>query len=163
MIPRLILYSIFVIFLLSVPVTATSVRPGPNDQESIVLQLYRDFAWEAVMNQPTWKGLIDQPREILERYFDEKLTSLILQDRACAKKQGLCKLDFLPIWGSQDPMASDLEVHQSAKPSIVSVKFRIPSNNETVILFFQMSKTKKGWRISNISSSNWSLLSILSN
>jgi hypothetical protein len=165
---RLILRFSFIICtvsLLSTSVEADSPQRKNSEQEEIVSQLYRDFAWEAVMHQPSWIGLMDQPRGILERYFDKKLTTLILQDRTCAKKEGVCRLNFLPIWGSQDPSASDLEVQQSDKAHIALAKFRYPSTDEMVTLMYQLTKTSKGWRISDISGimngTKWSLLSIL--
>lgn len=168
MILQLILRSIFIVctvVLLSTSVEADSLRLKSSEQEAMVAQLYRDFAWEAVMRQPNWIGLMDQPREIIERYFDKKLTTLILRDRACAEKEGMCKLSFSPIWASQDPSANDLKVQQSDKAEIVLVKFRYPSTNETVTLMYQLTKTSNGWRISDISGimngGKWSLLSIL--
>lgn len=168
MILRLMLRSVFVfctVVLLSPFVEADSSQPKNSEQEAVVAQMYRDFAWEAVMHQPTWIGLMDQPREILERYFDKKLATLILQDRACAKKEGMCRLSFSPIWGSQDPSASDIEVQQSDKSDIILVKFRYPSTNENVTLRYQLTKTSNGWRISDISGDinglQWSLFSIL--
>lgn len=154
-----------VLLLSTSHVEADSSRVKNSEQEAIVAQLYRDFAWEAVVHQPSWIGLMDQPREILERYFDKKLATLILQDRACAKKEGVCKLNFLPIWGSQDPSARDMEVQQSDKAEIIVVKFRYPSTNEIITLRYQLTQTLNGWRISDISGimngAKWSLLSIL--
>jgi hypothetical protein len=168
MILRFILRSICIVFTVVLSCTvveAASSQTNGSEQRAIVAQLYHDFAWEAVMHQSTWKGLLDQPHEILERYFDKKLTTLILQDRACAKKEGMCRLSFLPIWGSQDPSASDLEVKQSDKSDMILVKFRYPSTNEIITLMYQLTKTSYGWRISDISGnmngSKWSLLSIL--
>jgi hypothetical protein len=140
----------------------SSQQPQPNAQVAIVTQLYRDFAWEAVLFQPDLPGLFDQPRDVLEKYFDQKLTALILQDRACAAKQGMCNLDFLPLWDSQNPGATDLEVSQTAQSTVVSVKYRDLRSSKTIALSYQLTNTDQGWRISNISTSDWSLISILS-
>lgn len=161
MILRSLALLMFTAALLITSVEASPRPPETDSPKTIVLKLYRDFAWEAVMDVPAWPGLIDQPKNVLERYFDDKLTSLILKDRACAKKQGLCRLDFLPIWASQDPSAGDLTVEESGEPHIVLVKFRYRSTNEEVQLKYRMSKTTRGWRISDITGSDWSLLSIL--
>ena len=91
MIPRIFLFSFFICILLSISIEAASLPKATTEQEAIVIQLYKDFSWEVVMHHTTLKGLLEQPREILEKYFDGKLTSLILQDRACAKKKGMCK------------------------------------------------------------------------
>lgn len=165
---RLILRSfciVYIVALLTIFVAAASAQTDVGEKKEVVARLYRDFAWEAVMLQPTWTGIMDQPREVLERYFDKKLTTLILQDRACAKREGMCQLSFSPIWGSQDPSASDLEVQQSHESNMILVKFRYPSTNELVTLMYRLTKTSNGWRISDIfgntDGSKWSLLSIL--
>ena len=151
-------------FAVALIITSAEASPRPpkaNSPEGIVLKVYRDYAWEAVM-AGGWDGLMEQPRKVLEQYFDEKLTSLILNDRACAEKEGMCRLDFVPIWASQDPSAGDLTVEKTDKANIIKVKFRYPSNNEKIELKYRVTKTTKGWRISDITGKDWSLLSILS-
>jgi hypothetical protein len=131
-----------------------------------VVQLYRDFAWEAVVEEPEWPGhaLLDQPRAILLRYFDEQLTDLLLADRACENRtHGICRLDFLPIWASQDPAATELKVVPTQDSSVVVVKFRYPSNGDSVELRYQLLHTASGWRIHDISQgAHQSLLATLS-
>lgn len=142
--------------------TEAALRPPKaNSPDGIVFKLYRDYAWEAVMAQG-WDGLLEQPRKVLEQYFDEKLSSLILRDQACAEKEGMCRLDFDPIWASQDPSAGDLTVEKTKKADIIAVKFRYPSTNKKILLKYRVTKTSKGWRISDIIGEDWSLLAILS-
>jgi hypothetical protein len=148
--------------LLAMPVKeAASSPPEKDGPETVVARLYRDYAWEAVMHRPDWPGLLDQPREILEQYFDEKLASRILRDRVRAGKHGIGRLDFDPIWDSQDPAATDLNVSRSGRPAAVAVQFRCPGGGETVDLLYEMTMTRKGWRIADIRGSDWSLISIL--
>lgn len=161
MVLRSILLTFFAITLLTLSVGAAPFQPNDSSPEGIVFKIYKDFAWEAVMSGP-YDGLMQQPQIVLEQYFDEKLTSLILKDRACAKKKGMCNLDFLPIWDSQDPSAGDLTVEKTNKPYIISVTFRYPSIDKKIELKYRVTKTTKGWRISNISGKDWSLLLILS-
>jgi hypothetical protein len=158
---RSILFSFFIIISLITSVDAASFQPNDSIPEGIVLKVYKDYAWEAIMAGP-YDGLLEQPKSVLEQYFDEKLTSLILKDRACAEKKGICNLDFDPVWDSQDPSASDLEVKKTDKQNIISVTFRYPSNDERTELKYRVTKTVKGWRISDISGKDWSLVSILS-
>lgn len=139
---------------------SSSSSPKANSPESIVFQIYRDFAWEAVM-AGNLDGLMEQSRSGLERYFDDKLTSLILKDRACAEKEGMYSLDFLPIWSSQDPSARELTIEKTDNQNIIKVKFIYPSTDEKIELLYRVTKTPKGWRISDISGKNWSLLLIL--
>lgn len=161
MILRSILLSVFAIALLITSAEAVPRPPKVNSPQGTVLKLYRDFAWEAVMDVPGWDGLMEQPRKVLDQYFDERLTSLILRDRACVDKKGEeCRLDFLPIWASQDPGAYELEVEPSDR-NFVSVKFLYPSTHEKVELKYRLTETPKGWRISDIIGPDWSLLNIL--
>lgn len=154
------LFSLAVTLFITSAEAAQSLTSA-NSPETTVLKFYRDFAWEAVMDVPGWDGLIDQPKNVLGQYFDERLTFLILRDRECAKKNGQCRLDFLPIWASQDPGAGDLKVEKSGEADCVLVTFRYPSTNEKIQLKYRISETPKGWRISDIKGPDWSLLSIL--
>ncbi len=132
----------------------------------VVAKLYRDFAWEAVIDEPRSAShtLLSQPRAVLELYFDAKLSSLIFEDRQCVTQtREICKLDFSPIWASQDPGATELKIVSGSKPNIVSVKFRHPGNGETIELSYFMARTKLGWRVSDIRyTSGSTLLSVLS-
>jgi hypothetical protein len=115
--------------------------------------LYRDFAWEAVIEEPNRVGetLIDEPKPILQRYFDDRLTSLVLQDRECVRRtREICRIDFVPIWDSQDPSgASDLHISTTDKANVVGVRFRYP-NGDVVTLKYHMVRTSRGWRIADV-------------
>jgi hypothetical protein len=157
----------FAVILLVVSASSlTAQRARSPGAVATVAQLYRDFAWEAVVDEPVWNGhgLIDQPRAILLRYFDERLTDLLLVDRACVSHtHAICRLDFLPIWASQDPAATELKVLPTQDSSVVVVKFRYPSGGDAVELRYHLLKGKSGWRIDDISQgSRWSLLALLS-
>lgn len=135
--------------------------PRVNSPEGIVFKLYRDYAWEAVI-AAGYDGLMQQPPKILKQYFDENLTALILRDRKCSEKGEICRLDFVPMWASQDPAAVDLTVEKTGKKDIIKVQFRYPSTNEKIELKYRVTKTPNGWRISDIAGKDWSLLAILS-
>lgn len=138
---------------------------GPSAVQ-VVAQLYRDFAWEAVVDQPEWRGheLLNQSRTVLARYFDSSLVALIRKDRHCAATtREICNLDFAPIWASQDPGASELKAIAGPTPEIVIVSFRYPGNGSRMELKYQLVKTHAGWRIADIRyDNNSSLVSILS-
>lgn len=159
--------SAFAVTLLVVAAsTLTAQRARRQSAVATVAQLYRDFAWEAVVEEPEWHGhdLMEQPRAILLRYFDEHLTDLLLADRACASRtHGICRLDFSPIWASQDPGASELKVLPTQDSTLVVVTFRYPSGGDSIELRYQVLPTRRGWRIHNISQgSRWSLVALLS-
>ena len=144
---------------------AQSESKAFSDPTAIVLQLYRDFAWEAVMSLPEQKrliGLMGQPRAILERYFDTRLTNLILRDRECVKRtKEICNLNFDPIWASQYPGASDMTI-TSGEGNTVNVEFRYPGDGHQISLIYQTTKVSGHWRISDIHyTDRSSLVSIL--
>lgn len=157
-------------FLIALPILSMAIEncfaqsesKSLSDPTAIVHQLYRDFAWEAVISEPEDKGLIDQPKAILERYFDSRLTDLILKDRECvARTKEICRLDFSPIWDSQDPGASDMKI-TSGKGNTVNVEFRYPGDGSQVGIIYQTTKVSGHWRISDIRyKKGHSLLSIM--
>ena len=123
-----------------------------REPQDVVAWLYRDFAWEAVMS-PRFAGdtFIDQPREVLERYFVEDLAALVLMDRECARRtKEICKLDFDPLFASNDPGASDLKVSWVAQSGLVHVTFKYPGNGQRIELDYKVVKSKRGWRVSDI-------------
>lgn len=156
----------YVILLLFATSAVIAHADSASCAVQVVAQLYRDFAWEAVVEQPQWRGheLLNQPRTVLARYFDSNLVALIRRDRRCVARTGeICKLDFAPIWASQDPGASELAVTAGDKPEIVNVSFRYPSNGSRLELTYRLVKTQAGWRIADIRyESDSSLVSILS-
>lgn len=165
---RLFLFVLFTIAILINSYKITYADKNTKLPTEIVFKLYRDYAWEAIMAGHSSDALLfEQEQGVLEQYFDEKLTSLILKDRACAKKEGICNLDFSPIWASQDPSAADLTITETNEQNIILVKFYRPGNDEKIELKYHVTKTTKGWKISDIvgrgkNGKSWSLVSILS-
>ncbi|MEA2164055.1 MAG: hypothetical protein QOK37_2182 [Thermoanaerobaculia bacterium] len=139
---------------------ATAPPPGAN---AVVAGMYKDFGWEAKPGHAEKPGLIEQPRAVLSRYFDGTLTALILADRKCVERtKEVCRLDFSPIWDSQDPSATKVNVLGSNDPAVVKVTFTDPESGRSTTLIYRMAKTKDGWRIHDIEyTSHESLLTIL--
>jgi hypothetical protein len=153
----------FLFAVLTISISSLSAAPPPPGPDAVVSQLYKDFAWEAVPDHAEKPGLIEQPRAVLQRYFDDGLTNLILADRACAERtHEICRLDFSPIWDSQDPAASGLKVSATKDPSVVNVTFRDPESHDVTELTYRMTKTQAGWRVHDIAyKSHESLLTLL--
>jgi hypothetical protein len=142
------------IALLSLP----SLSAGRDSGTAVVARLYKDFAWQAFVsidsnkeaNAVFGKDLADQPRSVLEQYFDQTLSSLIARDADCAAKtREICKLDFDPIFASQDPSAADLVI-TSLKRDKVRVEYTHPSSQEKIRLDYQVAKIAGQWRITDI-------------
>lgn len=161
MIIRFLYLMVIASALIASPAWAELQPPRVNSPEGIVFQLYRDYAWEAVI-AAGYDGLMQQPSQILQQYFDENLIALILRDRKCSENGEICRLDFVPMWASQDPAAVDLTVEKTESKNIIKVQFRYPGTNEKIELKYRVTKTPMGWRISDIAGKDWSLLAILS-
>lgn len=124
---------------------------GGRADVSVVRSLYDDFAGETVLGDPeTQKQLLDQPRAVLARYFTPELTSLVRQDRECAARtKDICKLDFMPIWASQDPSGATVRIAGESTLGEVAVEVRYP-NGEKRKLIYRLRMMPIGWRIADI-------------
>ena len=108
---------LFTLVVLSAPLRAAD----RSDAARLVENLYRQFAWEAVNARPD----PSQPGAGLEQFFMPEFSRLILNDREeAARSGGVGRLDFLPLWNSQNPRASDLGVSAGSKPNTVVVGFQ---------------------------------------
>ena len=148
--------------LLLVPAAANAGDASPG--VDIVAKLYHDYAWEAVLSEPddAYVPLVHEPRATLERYFDPVLADLIAKDAECAARtQEICRLDFSPLWASQDPGAIGLDVTASNEPTIVIVRFDYPGEPASIELKYTVAEGPSGWRITNIAGADWNLLEIL--
>jgi hypothetical protein len=148
---------------------AAAARPGYDQEppDHVVRRLYRDFAWEAVFSDPEvnqrWVVLIDQPEPVLRRYFTPKLARLLVDDVRCAEAaKAICRLDFSPIWASQESGAHDVTVSPTTG-GIVDVGMSYGGEGVRTRLRYSLVRTTSGWRISDIVSLNdgWSLNKLL--
>lgn len=116
----------------------------------IVLRLYRDFAWEAVLSQPGVPMFADQPKAILRRYLTNRLASALAIDSICkARQHEICHLDFMPLWASQDPTARDLAISQISRDE-VRVEYTPTASQSKIVLLFRVEQTEVGWRVADI-------------
>jgi hypothetical protein len=103
-------------------------------------------------HKPMTKPEIDfTKKESLAKYFDLQLTNLFIKDFECQKKeQGVCNLNFDPIYDAQDfdKQTIGLKVTSlAAQPNAFQVTF---TNLGTRTLIYKLKKTSAGWRISDI-------------
>ena len=126
---------------------------GSATPTTVVARLYKDFAWEALgpTDEAFGKPLVEQPRNVLERYFDGTLASLLVNDDACIRRNrgADCNLGFTPIFASNDPEASDLDITPLSGDR-VAVSFTYPGNGEKIGLEYLTVRTPNGWRIKDI-------------
>ena len=118
----------------------------------LVKRLYAKYAWESTDRSP--KGatsFIDEPRAELLKYLEPALAEALLQDRQCAKQtRQLCRLDFSPMWASQDPGARELHVKQGSSATRVQVSFTYPGTGERLVIEYELAQTAGGPRIRDV-------------
>ncbi len=162
---RIRLFIIVFLAVFSQLINAAESSVMPESAIKTVANLYKDYAWEAVLEEPDLSniGLMEQPKAILSKYFSKKLVGLILKDRECVHRtREACRIESLPIWASQDPGATGLKITAAQEPNSILVSFRYPSTGEIVEIKFSMVLEGRNWLISDISSnSGGSLLKVL--
>lgn len=145
--------SLVVCALVVVSAGLAVVSGQQSDAVRTVAQLYRDYAWEAVVVEPHAPALalVAQPKNILAKYFDDELATLLVKDSECARRtKGICNLEFSPLWASQYPGATELKVVGAADPSSVTVTFRHPNEKTPTTVRYRLRRTPAGWRIQDI-------------
>lgn len=104
--------------LFSISLVLTSLRPlyllGAQQPTAadLVRQLYQTYAWETQDSTATSdKPLFAVEPLAMRAFLDSSFVAAIMADRACQKRtDGICNLDFDPIWASQDPVGATWEV-----------------------------------------------------
>jgi len=115
-----------------------------SSPEDFLRSLYRFH--QPWTDQPDW---FDN-KQTLSKYFDKELTDLFLKDAECAKReQGVCNLDFDPIYDAQDfEKTTNLQIAAvEGQPDLFKVTF---TNLGTRTLVYKLTDTPSGWRISDI-------------
>jgi hypothetical protein len=133
---------ISVVFASAVCFGADTKKSSPED---FIRSLYRFH--QPGKETPDW---FDNKRT-LSRYFDKELTALFLKNAECEKReQGVCNLDFDPIYDGQDFEKETTNLQIAAvvdQPDWFNVTF---TNLGTRTLVYRLTDTSSGWRISDI-------------
>jgi hypothetical protein len=116
-----------------------------SSPEDFIRSLYRFH--QPGKDTPAWFA----DKRTLSKYFDKELTTLFLKDDECKKReQGVCNLDFDPIYDGQDfeKETTNLQIAAVAgQPDFFNVTF---TNLGTRTLVYKLTNTPSGWRISDI-------------
>jgi len=132
---------ISLVFISAACFGADTKKSSPED---FIRSLYHFH--EPWKDQPDWFG----DKRTLSKYFDKELTTLFIKDDECAKReQGVCNLDFDPIYDAQDfEETTNLQIAAvEGKPDLFKVTF---TNLGTRTLVYRLTNTPSGWRISDI-------------
>lgn len=148
------------VFLCSILFSYSALAGSQNDAAALVTQMYKDYAFEAVIVSPfdSSDSLINATPEVLSKYFDEQLVSAIVKDRSCGN--AICNLDFNPIWDSMDPSGASVVVKGTKNPEVVLVE--VIYFNGKGVLTYRLKNTSAGWRIIDVDTYKGSLIRVLS-
>jgi len=135
----------FFISLVLISATCFGEDTKKSSPEDFIRSLY-DFH-QPGKETPDWFG----DRQTLSKYFDKELTDLFIKDDECAKREeGVCNLDFDPIYVAQDfdKETTNLQIAAVAgEADWFNVTF---TNLGTRTLVYKLTNTPSGWRISDI-------------
>jgi hypothetical protein len=137
---------------LAIGAPCPTLAAGADNEAAVVAKLYKDYAWQAVASQRDLFGedLAHQSKAVLETYFAPALAGLLVKDGACQmREQGICNLDFDPLFDSQDPRVTDLEVAR-ASPGTVSVVYKDPVDGKTTRIDFEVARVAGKWKITDV-------------
>lgn len=130
----------------------TAFAAKADNEATVVARLYKDFAWQAVASQTDLfgKDLSHQSKATLEKYFAPTLADLLVKDAACQiRSQGICNLDFDPLFDSQDPRVTDLDVSLTL-PGKVAVVYKDPVDGTAMQIDFDVARVAGAWKITDI-------------
>lgn len=117
-------------------------RGGPGD---VVRALYAAFPWDGQA------ALMAAPREVLARFFDDRLTRLLLNDLECRRRTGeYCWLTVDPIYAAQDAQVTEMRFCGSSRgPEWIEVRFT-NFGRGTVVAYRVGKPSPLGWRIVDV-------------
>lgn len=122
-----------------------------------VRQLYQTYAWETQDSTTTHdRPLFAASPTTLREFLDSSFVAAVMADRACQKRtDGICNLDFDPIWASQDPTGATSKVLGTTDPAVVRVELRYASEPQPIVITYRLRSTRAGWRIADMGTKDW--------
>lgn len=124
------------------PVCVEPKAGGPGD---VVRALYAAFPWDGQA------ALMAAPREVLARFFDDRLTRLLLNDLECRHRTGeYCWLTVDPIYAAQDAQITEMRFCGSSRgPEWIEARFT-NFGRGTVVAYRVGKPSPLGWRIVDV-------------
>jgi hypothetical protein len=110
----------------------------------VVRALYAAFPWDGD------KAVMAAPREELERFFDARLTDLLVGDLECRRRTGEdCWLTADPIDAAQDARITGMRF--CAAPGGGDwIEARFVNLGHPTVVAFRVVKGAAGWRIADV-------------
>jgi len=131
------------LFLILLSFSACS---SESDQGKLntVRSLYNAFPPATSPNAPT---ISNQNLVKLKKFFNNDLANLIAQDNECAKKESICKLEFDPIYNSQDDESAKVTINQIGSDIFADITY---PEQKIMKIKFELLKENQVYKISNI-------------
>jgi len=139
--------------VMSLPMSSDAAElkvPSPRDT---VVQLYRDFSAQIVLEEPLQPGLWGQSLQVWGKYFSKQIVHLYAVTLRCADKHGICTTEVSPIWYSQDPGSVTVSVKPGPVESIVIATIEYPKDavgSGTAKLEYRLVRDGDRWKIADI-------------
>jgi len=123
-----------------------AINKAPNSPESLIHQLYQQ-------HQPQInKEISFTDEKVLLRYFTPEMAKQFLKEADCREReQGICNIEFDPIFGAQDFDNSPRNLVIKKMDSKDIVRYKVTFTNFVrTTLIYEVRLTENGWRISDI-------------
>lgn len=140
--------------------------PGARAQEpravDVVARLYRTYEWETRDGAAGPTPLFAASPAEMRAFLDSGLVAAVMADRECEERmEGICNLDFDPVWASQDPSGAVAHVVGTSDGGVVRVEIRYPNPPRAVLVTYHLRPTPAGWRIIDLGTAEWPSLEAL--
>lgn len=124
---------------------ATRAASAAGSPEAVVRELYR-------IHRKGYGPLFEKRgRKYHDKFFDANLAGLIWKDLTETPKDEVGRLDFDPLFNAQDIQIKNFRVGDGAvEGDAATVPVTFDNFDRKVKLDFRLSRTKAGWKISNI-------------
>jgi hypothetical protein len=129
---------------------ALAAAAAHDAEIAAVRALYARYAAEAVINDTKTAGLAHATPATLRQHFTEELARLWLREQNCVRRtQEICRIDFQPIWASQDALGTTVTLRWDAGAKRVVATLG-PAGGPVRALAYSVTLERGAWRIADI-------------
>ena len=119
--------------------------PAVSSPSAVVRELYR-------AHRNGYGHIFEKKgRKLQQKFFDRKLAGLIWKDLVETPEGEMGRIDFDPLYNTQDPQIKNLRVGAAAvRGDAATVLVTFVNYDQKVKINFSLVRTKEGWKVSNI-------------
>jgi hypothetical protein len=106
------------------------------------------------------QGIVDQRKSVLGKYFDQKLSMLIMREEQCSESGEICNLDFDPIYNSQDSVGDTVSYFcdKNNINVLITHSKKVSKSNKSIKVVYTFKSFNKIWKIDDLIYSDGSSL-----